>query len=208
MLALENPYVLAVKQPTLAYSYVQSLVDTHISFQEETVFGDFLGGLAIFVCSRSLGGRKSSKEGIDLEFDKDGVRYVVAVKSGPNWGNSQQIRKMLASFTKAKRIFGTGGNRAPIVCVNGCCYGQEPVSEKGDYRKLCGQAFWEFISGDENLYIDIIEPLGHQARERNEAYQIEYARVLNLFTAEFVRDFCDDGYINWAKLVRFNSRRR
>ena len=31
--------------------------------------------------------------GIDLEFDKDGVRYIVTIKSGPNWGNSSQIGK-------------------------------------------------------------------------------------------------------------------
>lgn len=208
ILKRKNPYLFKAKNVLTASELVKTILDAHISSQEETIFGDFLEGLAIFVCGQSLGGRKSSTEGIDLEFDKGGVRYVVAVKSGPNWGNSQQIRKMIESFTKAKRIFATSGNRAPIVCVNGCCYGQEPVSEKGDYRKLCGQAFWEFISGDEDLYIDIIEPLGHQAKERNEAYLVEYARVVNLFTAEFLRDFCIDGVINWPELVRFNSQRR
>ncbi|MCB1935052.1 MAG: hypothetical protein KDF59_03835 [Nitrosomonas sp.] len=31
--------------------------------------------------------------------------------------------------------------------------------------KYCGQQFWEFISGTSNLYTDIIEPLGHEAKE-------------------------------------------
>ncbi|HPK53898.1 MAG TPA: PmeII family type II restriction endonuclease, partial [Smithellaceae bacterium] len=36
------------------------------------------------------------------------------------------------------------------------CYGKDSNPDKGDYLKLCGQIFWEFISGDENLYTDII----------------------------------------------------
>lgn len=72
--------------------------------------------------------------------------------------------------------------------------------------KLCGQRFWEFISGRKSLYTDIIEPLGHKAKERNEAFQIEYGKVINRFTAEFIKGFCQsDGTILWNKLVQFNS---
>ena len=49
-----------------------------------------------------------------------------------------------------------------IVAVNGCCYGRDNKPDKGEYYKYCGQVFWEFISGDDELYRDIIEPLGHQ----------------------------------------------
>ena len=93
-----------------------------------------------------------------------------------------------------------------IVAVNGCCYGQEKVEEKGDYLKKCGQSFWSFISGDDKLYIDIIEPLGHKAKEQNEAFQVEYGKVINRFTGEFIKDFCQpDGTIIWDKLGRVNS---
>ena len=72
--------------------------------------------------------------------------------------------------------------------------------------KLCGQKFWEFISGDENLYTDIIEPLGHQAKEKNEQFMQEYAKVVNKFTFEFIGTFCDaDGNILWEKIVKSNS---
>ena len=30
--------------------------------------------------------------------------------------------------------------------------------DKGDYFKYCGQSFWEIISGNKNLFIEIIEP--------------------------------------------------
>lgn len=47
---------------------------------------------------------KSAAEGVDLEFNKDGKKYLVSIKSGPNWGNSSQIKKMIDNFNKAKNI--------------------------------------------------------------------------------------------------------
>lgn len=151
------------------------------------------------------GGRKSSAEGIDLEFERNGVIYLVAVKSGPNWGNSSQIKRMVDNFKKAQRVLRTSQGPRTVQAVNGCCYGQEAQQDKGDYLKLCGQDFWAFISGNENLYLDIIEPLGHRARERNEDFLKEYARLTNLFVQEFTQDFCTNGLIDWKKLVQFSS---
>ena len=72
--------------------------------------------------------------------------------------------------------------------------------------KLCGQKFWAFISGDNNLYTDIVEPLGHKAKEKNEQFTEEYAKVINKFTAEFIEKFCDaEGNMLWEEIVKFNS---
>ncbi|NTW50376.1 MAG: cytosolic protein, partial [Chlorobiales bacterium] len=103
-------------------------------------------------------------------------------------------------------ILGTNTSSMNVVAVNGCCYGKEAKSDKGEYLKLCGQDFWEFISGDKNLYTDIIDPLGHKAKEKNEAFSEEYAKAINKFTLEFISLFCDDdGRIRWEEIVRFNS---
>jgi hypothetical protein len=206
VLRRKNPYLYKAKFVTSAPELVKAILDAHLSSQEEAIFGGFLEGLAIFICKRVFSGKKSSAEGIDLEFERDGIRYIVSIKSGPNWGNSGQIKKMRQNFLQAKRILGTNTSAKNIVAVNGCCYGQESVEDKGDYLKKCGQSFWSFISGDNEFYITIIEPLGHKAKERNEAFQIEYGKVINRFTAEFIKDFCQaDGTILWDKLVHFNS---
>jgi hypothetical protein len=90
--------------------------------------------------------------------------------------------------------------------VNGAVMEKIARPDKGDYLKLCGQRFWEFISGNENLYTDIIEPLGHKAKEKNEKFSDEYAKVINKFTREFATEYChEDGSILWEKLVKFNS---
>lgn len=181
-------------------------MDAHISSNEETIFGDWLEGLAIFINGEVFGGKKSGIPGIDLEFDKDGKRNIITIKSGPNWGNSRQISKMLDDFRTAKRTLRTSNSNMNIIAINGCCYGRDSKPDKGEYFKYCGQRFWMFISGDETLYINIIEPLGHRAKERNEEFLISYSKMINKFTKEFANEFCNDsGVIDWDKLVRFNS---
>jgi hypothetical protein len=93
-----------------------------------------------------------------------------------------------------------------VICVEGCCYGVDNMPNKGTHYKLCGQRFWELISGgNETLYRDIIEPLGHLAKERNDEINLLCSEKLNIFTAAFVDRFCDEGIINWDRLIRFNS---
>ncbi|MEW6133818.1 MAG: PmeII family type II restriction endonuclease [Pseudomonadota bacterium] len=203
ILARKNPYLFKAKHIETAPDLVKQLLDAHLSSQEETIFGDFLESLAIYVCGQAYGGRKSNAEGIDLEFDRDGIRYIVSIKSGPNWGNASQVKKMREHFKQARRIY---GQKKHLIAVNGCCYGRDSKPEKGDYQKLCGQAFWELVSGDPNMYHEIIEPLGHEAKKRNEEFTKAYARVINLFNADFIRNFCAaDGAIDWPQLVSFNS---
>jgi len=156
VLKRKNPYLFKAKYMLTAEQIIKGLVDAHISSNEETVFGDWLEGLAIFICEQVYNGKKSGITGVDLEFDDNSVRYIVTIKSGPNWGNSSQIAKMVTDFKTAKKTLRTSNSHLNIVAVNGCCYGQDKKPDKGDYFKYCGQKFWEFISGDENLFIKII----------------------------------------------------
>jgi hypothetical protein len=113
---------------------------------------------------------------------------------------------MKANFIQAQRILRTNNPTANVRAINGCCYGRDTKKDKGTYLKLCGQSFWSLISGEEGLYLDIIEPLGHRAKQRNEEFLKEYSKILNRFTAQFISEFCDEeGAIDWIKLVKFNS---
>jgi hypothetical protein len=205
ILKRKNLYLYKAKNILVSGELVKIVLDAHLSSQEEGIFGNFLEGLAIYINGKVFDGKKSSAEGIDLEFDKEGKRYIVTIKSGPNWGNSRQIAGMKDDFIKAKRILRTSGSKLEIIAVNGCCYGRENKPDKGDYFKYCGQKFWEFISGDSKLYTGLIEPLGHKAKERNEEFEKEHAKIVNLFTQKFCDKFCNNGVIAWEALVRFNS---
>ncbi len=206
VLKRKNPYLFKAKYVLTADQIVRGIVDAHISSNEETIFGDWLEGLAIFINGKVFDGRKSGITNIDLEFDYNGIRNIVTIKSGPNWGNSSQIAKMVADFRTAKKTLRTSNSQLNIVAVNGCCYGRDNNPDKGDYFKYCGQRFWEFISGDKNLFTELIEPLGHKSKERNDDFMQSYSQMLNKFTKEFTTDFCDiDGAIDWNKLVKLNS---
>jgi len=206
VLAKKNPYLFKAKYLLTAQDIIKSLTDAFISSQEETIFGDWLEGLAIFINEKVYDGRKSGIPGIDLEFDKDGIRHIVTIKSGPNWGNSSQIAKMVSDFKTAQKTLRTSNSNIMVKAVNGCCYGRDRSPDKGDYFKLCGQQFWKFISDESELYVNMIEPLGHQARDRNDDFLESYARMINLFTKEFADTFCmSDGSIDWNKFVQFNS---
>lgn len=179
-------------------------MDAFLQSQEETMFGDFIEGIAVFVCKQVNDGKKSTTLiGIDLEFERENNYYIIEIKSGPNWANSSQLKKMKDNFEAAK----TQLKDKNVIAINGCCYGKENKPDKGSYQKLCGQAFWWFISGEEMLYTNIIEPFAYKARIKNDEFLLAYSKVINRFTLEFAKDFCDeDGAIDWQKLVEFNSK--
>jgi len=206
VLRRKNPYLFKAKYVLTAQEIVKGLVDAHISSNEETIFGDWLEGLAIFINEKVYRGKKSGIKGVDLEFDDNNIRYIVNIKSGPNWGNSSQIAKMASDFKTAKKTLRTSNSGLNIVAVNGCCYGRDNNPDKGNYFKYCGQVFWHFISGNEDLFTEIIEPLGYKAKQKNDDFLKSYSQMINKFTTEFGNTFCDiNGAIDWEKLVRFNS---
>lgn len=202
----KNPYLYRAKDLNTPESIVRSLASAFMSSAEETMFGDWLEGLAIFVAHESYGGYKSNAEGIDMEMDKNGIHYIISVKSGPNWSNSSSMAKLKQNFQKAQRIYRTGGNKTPCEAIEGCCYGNKESGPNATHTVLCGQRFWEFISGSSSLYIDIIEPLAAEAHEHNRQYQLEYDKMITKFTTEFGLKYCDkDGTIRWSDIIKFNS---
>jgi len=213
----KNPYLFKAKNIETAGDLAKGLLDAFLSSQEETIFGDLMESLAVHVCQEIFNGKKAEQgkyRSVDLIFEKDGKTYIVGIKSGPNWGNSDQVNIMRRNFKKAKALIRTEWGKKNLVSVNGCMYGKDNVPHKVNkdpdlsYYKICGQAFWELISDNERLYLEIVKPLNHEARKRSEEFQKEYLRVLSEFVIEFQWDFCDGIIINWEKLVKFNSGKR
>lgn len=204
ILRQKNPYLFRAKNILTAQDLIKGFLDAFLQSQEETLFGQFIEGLAIYVCNKVYGAKKSELTGIDLEFEKDGRIYIVEIKAGWNWGNASQIKQLKVNFQNAKDLL-QKSTENQIIAVNGCCFGKSRKPEKDGYFKYCGQQFWELISDSENLYIDIIEPIGHKAKEKNEEFLLAYAQIVNKLTFEFSQKFCEDGIIDWEKLIKFNS---
>ena len=147
---------------------------------------------------------------MEEELEKGSAQNIVSIKTGPKWGNSSQFNKMKDNFRKAKLILGTNiASSLNVIAVNGCCYGKENNPDKGEYLKLCGQRFWAFISGNDNLYTEIIEPLGHGAKEKDDQFLAEYGKVINKCSREFMEMFCDStGAIRWEQVIQYNSGKK
>ena len=206
ILKRKNPYLFKAKNILTAEQIIKGILDAHISSSEETIFGNWLEGLAIFINSKVYKGRKSGIPNIDLEFENKNKKYIVSIKSSPNWGNSSQVKKLQNDFKSAMKTLRTSNSKLEIIAVNGCCYGKDSHPDKGDYFKYCGQKFWQFISNNKNLYCDIIEPLGYKAKEKNDTFMQLYTNIINKFTKEFIDIFCkNNGEINWGKIIIFNS---
>ena len=185
---------------------MQDILDAYLSSSEEKLFGDFLESLALYVANKRDGANKSSTTGIDLDLMKeDGLRYLISVKSGPNWANSSSLKKQATDFQNAIKVVRQSNLATNVRAVLGICYGKAKPVDNGNYLKVTGQAFWNLISGDANLYTEIVEPLGYKAKEHNEKFLEEKQRLVNVFTQEFLSEYSTDGRIDWIALVRFNS---
>jgi hypothetical protein len=127
------------------------------------------------------------------------------VKSGPNWGNNAQQNKQQQDLQTAVKVVKQNNHKLNVQPVLGICYGKTRTTFLRGYMKVVGQNFWYLMSENENLYTDIIEPLGYRAKQHNDAFVKQKGTVINSFTQEFMTKFCSNGTINWKKLVEFNS---
>lgn len=202
----KNPYLFKAKNITTAHELITGLLDAFLSSSEEKLFGDFLEELAVFIASMTFNGHKSTAPGVDLEFFKNETHYIVSIKSGTNWGNSSQHKKLKEDLEKAVIRVKQSHHVRNVQSVLGICYGKTKTSFLHGYQKVVGQTFWFLISDNEELYKEIIEPIGYRAKEHNEIFLKEKSRVVNRFSKQFLDFYCfENGDINWDKLVEFNS---
>lgn len=207
LLRKKNPYLFRAKNLVTASEFVSSILDANLSSSEEEIFGQFLEHLAIFISEKTLGAKKSAVTGIDFEYNRGKTRYLVAVKSGLNWGNSSQWTALENNFKTAMKVLGQSRSVDNIKCILGVCYGKtRTTTKRGFITQICGQAFWHLISGKKEFYKSIVEPLGFRAKELNLSFRQRKSEIVNKFTAEFIKNFCDhSGRILWEKVVEFNS---
>ncbi len=199
----KNPYLVRAKNITLASQLVTHWLTAYLSSSEEELFGQFMEKLAIFIASQTCDVIANPLQGVDLLFKNGETVHIVQIKSGPNWGNSDQQRRLRQNFAEAKAIV---EQVSPLVqCTLGICYGKKRPTTNGSYQTLTGSSFWKFISGNERLYIDIVEPIGYHAREHNAQYQLQYDQHINILTAQVLNEFCVNGEIHWESLLKLSS---
>jgi site-specific DNA-methyltransferase (cytosine-N4-specific) len=212
----KNPYLFKAKNIQTAGDLVKDILDAFLSSQEETIFGDLLENLAINVNKSIFNGYKAEQikfRSVDLIFKRDKKVYIVGIKSGPNWGNADQINTMRKNLKEAKRILKEEGETNEIISINGCIYGRDNVSFKKhesdsdlDYFKLCGQKFWELITGDNDFYKKLIQPLDKEVKKRDDLFKETYVEKINEMTKDLIELFYTKDRLDWDKIVEYVSK--
>lgn len=212
----KNPYLFKAKNIETAGDLAKSILDAFLSSQEETIFGDLMENLAIHVCHEVFGGKKAEEgryRSVDLIFDRDKKTYIVGIKSGPNWGNSDQVNIMKKNLKIAKKLLRAELKKSSVVSVNGCIYGRDNSPHKVNkdpnlsYYKICGQSFWELISGDDQLYKNIIQPLDKEAKKRDDVFKKLYIKKINEMTKDVVDLFYIKDNLDWDKIIDYVSKK-
>lgn len=212
----KNPYLFKAKNIQTAGDLVKDILDAYLSSQEETIFGDLLESLAIHINQKIFGGNKAEEgkfRSIDLIFKRSGKTYLVGIKSGPNWGNSDQVSTMRKNLKKAKNILRREGVRKRIVGVNGCIYGKDNKPFKKhktdptlNYYKFCGQEFWSLVSGDTHLYKKLIRPLDREVQKKDDYFKAMYIKKINEMTKDLIELFYTEDTLDWDKIVEYVSK--
>jgi hypothetical protein len=207
LLRKTNPYLACIKYKNSCSAIVDSLFDVGASDVERLIFDDFLKRLAVFISEQKCNGRKSSITGIDIELEREGIRYLIAVKSGKAWGNATQHKKLRDNFQTAVKVLKQNSVVGAIQPTLGICYGRFKTVNNGAFLHIGGQSFWELLSYEPDLYMDLIEPIGYRAKQFNEEFADNRTHALNRMVREFTERFCrEDGSIDWPKIVTLVSK--
>jgi hypothetical protein len=200
----KNPYLFRAIGINAPQKFIDSILSAYLSSSDEGFFGDsFFEAAAIGIST----GRKSISDSVDFELEIEGLLRAYAVKSGPKVFNGQSRRKQIQAFEEARRRM----QGRPFEAIVGYGYGQRCAPPKGkkNFREVSGQAFWEEISGDPEMYKSIFALLAKKVDEHGEVYKKAYGELVAKLTNEFMSEFATaDGQIDWDKLLAFNSGKK
>jgi len=83
----KNPYLFKAKNIETAGDLAENILNAFLSSQEETIFGNLMEQLAIFICNMKFSGKKAEQgkySSVDLIFERENKIYIVGIKSGTN----------------------------------------------------------------------------------------------------------------------------
>ena len=200
ILIAKNPFLFRARVTTDAELLARMIVDAFLSSSEETMFGDVLEEIALAICSPAKGGRKSSTESVDLEYDVGKERTIIQVKSGPNWANSRSRKALVRGFNTAKRVIRQGRTNIEVRCVEGICYGPSGTRDMGEYWKLVGNDFWYDISGWDGTARGVFNIIGqHAGNGLEEARRSAYNNLVAHMRSSGA--ISPTGQVDWGTLL-------
>ena len=168
-------------------------------------------GSALQAVAREIAGSGTGVAGADIEVVRNGQRFYIQVKSGPDTANKDIAQNIGALLNSARERDPTAA------CVLGVCYAR-PEQISGIAKKelvargvglKVGREFWEFISGDPDCMSEILELAAVAADTpiEGESFDDRIERKAQEIAAEFEDRYGSD--LNdpetWANFLADNS---
>lgn len=204
LLGRKNPFLFRIRGMTKADDVVRNMIEATLSSSEETMFGDIFEACAEIACRHGRNGLKSGIEGIDLEYSEGPrQRVLIQVKSGKNWGNSSQKKRLKQNFETATKVLKQGGSIRDVRCIEGISYGKRESKHLGSHELIVGADFWEDISGWDELYFFLLDIVGkHSSNGLQDAKKEAVEKVM-----QFMRDkdLLEENKVSWDGLILYLS---
>lgn len=182
-----------------ASDLIRKVFGDFLTSLEEHLFELFLKDLCVFISKKAYNGKKSSFNGIDIEFENNNIYYLVSINSGFNPINNIQQK---IDFQKAIKKVNKDGYNRNIKPVMGICFGKSNTESCTGCTKIVGTDFWYFISENNKLFTDIIDPLANTFYKDTETLYNRRIQLENKFTAQILNEYSSGGAIDWRKLVK------
>lgn len=204
LLYRKNPYLYAsLGLGSSSEQFLRTLVDAWVSSSMEGCFGNTLEEIAHHIITSMHIGIKSGTEGCDYDIIREPFRFLLSLKSGGQWGNHGSCQEQGNKFERAKKVIRATDKRE-LVSVMGICYGRKRVTDGLKYAdvEIQGQAFWYFLTGDPDLYKDLISIMEKVSRKFYHRFSSRKEKAIIRLLPEFhSRYCCEDGSVNWEILV-------
>lgn len=166
-------------------SLLRARLAQHLERGSVTAFGTTLQSIA-----KDIAGEATGVAGADIMLTREGRHYYIQVKSGPDTAN-RDIAQNISTLLNAARA------RDPeAICLFGVCYARpdqispivlSQLQQRGVGLQV-GRAFWEFISGDANCLVEILDIASSVADESGPgelSFSDRVERKLKELTREF-----------------------
>jgi hypothetical protein len=168
-------------------------------------------GTTLQAVAKEIAGQGSGVAGADIEKIRDGRRYFIQVKSGPDTAN-KDIAQNIASLLNSARA------RDPeAICLLGVCYGRADQISGIAHKELksrgvgllVGKAFWEFIGEEADTMASVVGLAGNAAQALEAGSQSygdrvdrKLAALVTEFESRYGHDLDEDA---WARFLADNS---
>jgi len=181
--------------------FVDDMMYTRLRTSRDTIMGNELEEFVwLFIKERFNGNKVEKKWGIDFEFIYNDILYLLQLKSGPNWANSDQKKKLKDNFNSRKFYHRKNGYKGRIKCILGIMANDPKKRNKSNstYTCLAGQDFFTFLSGDETLFLELPNYLNEKV--------VDYSYCINVIRRRMIDYFGPwysvNGMLDYSKLMR------